>query len=222
MQIKDLVPELPVHPTKKPVKRALTSIKKIVVHTTDWVVTPQELATYDINPNHISSTGCPGITYHYLIERNGQVDRTAPAESITWHAGNHNNSSLAVALIYKTDTQYELGKKSVPNVSETPTVEQMDKLLMLVTILCFQLGVSPVDVVGHRELEGTGFNMVNGKKVLRKSCPGRWVNLDQFRRDVASKMQSTMEVLGFYNSKVDGLWGPISEKAFLALKLALG
>jgi len=52
----DISSSLPVHATKKPKKQL--KIKKIVVHMTDGVVTPQGLAKYDIGPNHISKTGC--------------------------------------------------------------------------------------------------------------------------------------------------------------------
>lgn len=221
MRIKDLVLELPVNLKKTPKKRALSSIKKLVVHCTDWEITPQELAKYDIEPNHISNTGCPSITYHYLVEPNGEVERTAPAEWITWHAGNHNNESLAVCLVYKTDPLFEQGKKKVPAADRIPTAEMMKSLRELLHDLCLQFGLSPLAIQGHRELEGTGWIWVKEHKQLRKSCPGMWVNLDQLRRDVASSLQTMMKEEGLYTGKVDGLWGPLSERGFQALRATL-
>jgi N-acetylmuramoyl-L-alanine amidase len=221
MQVKDLVLELPLNLKKKPKKRPLSAIKKIVVHCTDWEITPQELAKYDIEPNHISSTGCPSISYHYLVEPDGTVERTAPEEWVTWHAGNYNDESIAVSLVYKTDPLFEQGKKKVPAADRIPTAEMMDSLKKLLPNLCLQFGISPLNVVGHRELEGTGWVWVKEHKALRKSCPGMWVNLDQLRRDVASSLQTTMKAGGFYAGKVDGLWGPLSEKAFVALRATL-
>ena len=64
----DLVGSLPRHPTKRYSLRCLADITKIVVHTTNWDCTPDQLAKYDITPlftvkgkrvyNHISRTGC--------------------------------------------------------------------------------------------------------------------------------------------------------------------
>lgn len=213
MLIKDLVKALPVHPKKKPDTRKVNEINKLVVHTTDWNITPEALAQYDIGPNHISSTGCPSITYAYLVEKDGDILRTAPETWVTWHVGNHNRSSLGIALVYKTDPLFEQGKSKQLKAENAPTPKQMESLQALLTDLCLQMGLPPSSIVGHRELEGTGFIWVKEHKQLRKSCPGMAVNLDHLRRSVAGGLQTILLEEKLYTGKVDGIWGPKSQAA---------
>jgi hypothetical protein len=210
---KDLTKSLPVHPKKKPDTRKSSEIKKLVVHTTDWNITPEALAQYDIGPNHISSTGCPSITYAYLVERDGTVCKTAPETWVTWHVGNHNRSCLGISLVYKTDAKFESGKSKSVSADNVPSLEQMTSLTALLVTLALSLGIEPQNVVGHRELEGTGFIWVKEHKQLRKTCPGMAVNLDDLRLHVAKGMQTVLLEEGLYTGKIDGLWGPKSRAA---------
>lgn len=220
MSVLDLTGELVQHPTKMPKPRALKSIKKVVVHTTDWKnLIPQELAKYDIGPNHISSTGCPTITYHFFIEQDGTVYQTADANIVTWHAALHNADSLAVCLNYKTDPVWE--RKPVgdapPKPENTPSLEMYVALEKLLAEICLSLKLPPSAVVGHRELPGTGFILAKGHKQLRKTCPGMSVNLDFLRTRVAAEMQKELKRHGLYTGDIDGLWGKRSSAALLAL-----
>jgi hypothetical protein len=217
MEIKDLVPTLPIHPKKKVKFRKLSNIKKIVVHTTDWNIEPLELAKYDIGPNHIDSTGCPSITYHYYIGKDGTVARTAAEEWVTWHAAGYNTESVAICLAYKTDPLFESGKISQPGPNNKPTEEMLKALDALLVYLCKRLKVNPKEILGHRELEGTGFTFQKGHKQLRKTCPGMTINLDILRARVFSLLQTEMMWKGFYTGRIDGLWGPKSEASFQLL-----
>lgn len=215
MNIVNLVGTLPVHPKKKPNTRRLTNITKLVVHCTDWNVTPEALARYDIGKNHISSTGCPTITYHYLINQDGTVAKTVNHETVTWHAGGYNTESLAISLVYKTDPVFESGKSKIAQPGYLPTSTALTSLLELLSDLCLELNLLPTQVLGHRELIGTGFILFKGHKQLRKTCPGMSINLDQLRLDVAKKMQSTLSGLGIYTGILDGVFG---KKSIEALK----
>jgi N-acetyl-anhydromuramyl-L-alanine amidase AmpD len=217
MEIKDLVPVLPVHPTKKPKVRKLSTIKKIVVHTTDWNIEPLELAKYDIGPNHIDSTGCPTATYHYYISKTGEVSRLVPEEFITWHAAMHNGNSLAICLAYKTDPAFESGKTKIASLDKLPTAEMLSSLSRLLVHLCKEFKISPKEIWGHRELLGTGFIISKGHKQLRKTCPGMSIDLDLLRKDTILVIQSEMASLGLYSGNIDGLWGPKSEASFQEL-----
>lgn len=217
MDIKDLVPVLPTHPKKKPKVRKLSDIKKIVVHTTDWDIQPLELAKYDLGPNHIDSTGCPSITYHYYIGKSGEVCRTADEAWVTWHAAMHNGNSVAICLAYKTDPVFESGKSKIPAPGKVPTPEMTKSLLSLLAHLCKKLKVSPLEIWGHRELSGTGFILVKGHKQLRKTCPGMSIDLDALRNAVVIQLQQEMKDKGLYAGKVDGDWGPKSQAAFKLL-----
>jgi len=51
-----------------------------------------------------------------------------------------------------------------------------------------ELGLDAARVMGHRELEGTGFVIDDGEVVRKKTCPGEAVDLDRFRQDVAEAL----------------------------------
>lgn len=218
MKIDDLSLVLPVHPSKKPSTRK--AIKRLVVHTTDWEITPEDLALYDIQPNHISSTGCPTITYTYLIEKSGRIVKATDHGVVTWHVGNWNSTSLGIALVYKTDSAFErelVAGRARPKVNPRylPSGEQMSSLLDLLTELSISLKVPPTHVVGHRELSGTGHILNSkGSKVLKKTCPGMGVDLDVLRYDTICRVQERLREAGLYDGKVDGDWGPKSRAAF--------
>lgn len=221
IEIEDLTKSLPVHKTKKPSIRKV--IKRLVVHTTDWETTPQRLAEYDIGPNHISQTGCPTITYTYLIGRAGEVFKTTNHEVVTWHVGNWNSSSLGIALLYKTDPAFEKAVadgKPRPKVDprHLPSKEQMESLEKLLLKLCLDLKIPPTKVMGHRELAGTGHILNSkGSKVLRKTCPGMGIDLDVLRYNVTCKVQAVLKDKRLYEGKIDGDWGPKSKEAFSKL-----
>lgn len=214
----DIIYKLPVHPTKKPKKQ--NKIKKIVVHTTDGVVTPQGLAKYDIGPNHISKTGCPSVTYHYLINQSGKAGKCCPHEVVTWHAGPHNNQSLAVAFNYKTDAGWEkaavqgVATEKPPNSDNKPSQAATITLLRLLEHLCLTEGVHPTEVYGHRELKGTGWFMFKGSRKLRKTCPGMSVDMKWIRDSTIKNVQRSLKQKGLYGGAIDGDWGPKSKAAF--------
>jgi len=205
--VSDYTDKLPVHPTKRYKLRKLSDIKRIVVHTTDADWSIETLAKYDINPNHISSSGCPKCTYHEVIMKNGMVYWCVPYEEITWHVGVWNPGSVGVALMYRCS---DLNGKDV----YAPREEAVRSLITRCNALCFKFGLSPSSVVGHRELKGTGWLPGKGSRILRKTCPGLKLNLDQLRTSIASRMQTVLRLNGYDGIEVDGIWGPISKMAF--------
>lgn len=205
----DVSAQLPRHATKKHKTRKLTDIKRIVVHTTDWVVTPQDLAKYDIGPNHISSSGCPGITYHEMITEAGILFKTLPHEEISWHAGIWNPGSLAIALVYRC---------TGPDGKDTyaPFPQALQTLQCRAGDIFLELGLTPDNLVGHRELKGTGWFWSKGSKRLRKTCPGLKVDLDLLRTNCAKYMQCRLLMAKLYDGKIDGDFGPKSRAALKA------
>lgn len=208
---------LPRHPTKAYSKRSSFSIKRIVVHTTNWDTTVHKLAKYDVTPyfvlggkkiyNHISKTGCPAITYHEVIMNDGVVYKTLDQTEIAWHVGIWNSGSLGIALMYIA-TNPLTGKDEY-----APLDKQLRSLQTRCGDLCLQLGITPQNVVGHRELKGTGWFFSKGSKMFRKTCPGMLLDLDVLRKNVALYMQILLKCRGLYEGEIDGDFGPKSKAA---------
>ncbi len=72
---------------------------------------------------------------------------------------------------------------------EPPTREQLEAAAEMCAALAAELGLPPARVLGHRELEGTGYVIEDGRRVQRKECPGLTVDMDEFRSVVAAAME---------------------------------
>lgn len=208
MKSKYIINDLPRHPTRKYRKRTFKKINKIVVHTTDRDWSILELAEYDINPNHISPEGCPAITYHDVIMKQGNVLHTLNYNEVSYHAGGYNTGSIAVALMYRC-TSSITGKDTFG-----PSDAAYKALRSHCGKLCLRFGLTPDRVFGHRELKGTGwFLNSRGSKRLRKTCPGLQINLNKLREDAARYMQIFLKLEDLYKGPIDGDFGKNSKRA---------
>lgn len=209
----DISKELPKHPIKKYKRRLLSKINKIVVHTTDRDWSILELAEYDIKPNHISSDGCPAITYHDVIMSNAAVFHTLSYDQVSHHAGGYNTGSVAVTLMYRCTSAM------TDKDTYAPTDIALKALKCHCGKLCLKFGLTPDRVFGHRELKGTGWFLNKwGSKLLRKTCPGKKVDLDKLREGVAEYMQIFLKLEGFYQGEIDSDFGKDSIKALKKYK----
>jgi N-acetyl-anhydromuramyl-L-alanine amidase AmpD len=172
--VHDISPVLPVNGMHQ--TRDEGAIDTIVLHCTampDWNV--WTTARYHTGPNHISPDGCPTICYTYFIEPDGLLYRCLEHGVRSWHAGPWNDRSLGVCM------SYEAG-------DEPPPPAQLETAVEVCAALATALGLGPESVLGHRELEGTGYVVEDGKRIERKECPGRAVDMDRFRREVERAM----------------------------------
>jgi len=173
--IHDLTAVLPRN--RDPELREPAGIDTVVLHCTamaGWNV--WATARYHTGPNHISPDGCPTIGYAYFVERDGLIYRCLPLEVRAWHAGPWNGRAVGVCL------DYEAGEKPPPPA-------QLAAAADLCAHLALALGLSHERVLGHRELEGTGYTVEGGARVERKQCPGRRIDMDEFRRRVEAAMR---------------------------------
>ena len=93
--------------------------------------------------------GWAGIGYHYVIRKDGTIERGRPEWAIGSHAYGENSHTIGVHL--SGDFQ-----------QAEPTSQQIEKCAMLVADICERYGI-PIDyehIVGHGELMAT-------------SCPGK-------------------------------------------------
>jgi hypothetical protein len=173
--VHDIGSVLPVN--GEPEKRDVSGIDRVVLHCTampGWNV--WETARYHTGPNHISPDGCPTIAYAYFVEPDGLTYRCLPHSVRSWHVGPWNERSIGVCLAY------EAGE-------EPPPSAQLEAAVDVCAHLVRELGLSPAAVVGHRELEGTGYVVENGDRIQRKECPGMAIDMDAFRESVARALE---------------------------------
>lgn len=167
----DLTTVLPK--SRDPELRDVDGIDTIVLHCTampGWNV--WDTARYHTGPNHISADGCPTISYAYFIEPDGLMYRCLDLEVRGWHAGPWNDRAVGVCLAYEAG-------------DEPPPSAQLEAAARLCAYLALELGLPGERVLGHRELEGTGYVVEDGRRVQRKECPGMAIDMDRFRRTVA-------------------------------------
>ena len=163
--------------TGDPERRDVTGIDTIVLHCTampGWNV--WETARYHTGPNHISEDGCPSIAYAYFVEPDGLLYRCLPHEIRSWHVGPWNECSVGVCMAYDA-------------CDDPPPWIQLTVAVDICADLARKLGLSAERVMGHRELEGTGFVIENGERIQKKECPGSLVDMDEFRRAVAAALE---------------------------------
>ena len=158
MWIKDIVGDLPKHKTLRYNTRLLDEITQIIVHhSATNSGTPEAFARY-----HVEENGWPGIGYHYVISKTGQIYKCQNVTTVSYHAGNANRRSIGVCLVGNFDTQ-------------TPTDVQMDALMELLAELITAYPAAKGNIIGHREVPRT-----------YKSCPGKNVDMNKVRDCVAS------------------------------------
>ena len=126
-----------------------------------------------IHRAHLAN-GWAGIGYHYVIRKNGVIERGRPLAVVGAHASGENYHTVGINVTGNFD-------------KEVPTDAQMKSLTELVTALCriYHIDPGPATIVGHRDVNST-------------DCPGKnlYRLLPQLRDDVelniyAEKLKGT-------------------------------
>ncbi|BAL82850.1 putative phage N-acetylmuramoyl-L-alanine amidase [Selenomonas ruminantium subsp. lactilytica TAM6421] len=131
-------------------KRSCTDM--IVIHHTgspDMDASAEQIHGWHLN------NGWAGIGYHYVIRKNGTIERGRPEWAVGSHAYGENDHTIGVHL-------------SGDFLHVAPTDEQIEKCAMLIASLSAAYGI-PIDrehVVGHGELMATDCPGVNLQALL--------------------------------------------------------
>ena len=122
----------------------MRTIDRIVIHCADTPPT-MDIGSDEIRQWHIKERGWKDIGYHYVIRRNGIVEKGRDLdhdgdvdEEVGAHVAGFNSHSIGICLV---------GGKPKANF----TVEQWDSLKKLVKGLSFTY--KQVEVVGHCDLD---------------------------------------------------------------------
>jgi len=200
LEINDKRKTLTKHKTKKYSTRPLSSVSVIAVHhSLTKQGSAEAFARY-----HVETNGWPGIGYHFVIEKSGEIDWCHDLEVKSYHVGNSNRKAVGVCLV--GDFR-----------SELPTEKQMKSLYKLLDALMLDLDVSVDNVKGHSELPGYAW----------KPCPV--ISMDDLRKRLSGTMpQNTNAVViedikpakdSYYTVKRgDTLWEIAEERAHITVK----
>lgn len=118
-----------------------------------------------IHRAHLAN-GWAGIGYHYVIRKDGTIERGRPLATVGAHAEGQNYHTVGINVTGNFE-------------KEIPTPAQIHSLEGLVAWICkiYSIVPGPSTIVGHRDVNST-------------DCPGRnlYSLLPQIRKDVAQKM----------------------------------
>ena len=112
------------------------------------------------------ANGWAGIGYHYVIRKDGTIERGRPLATVGAHAEGQNYHTVGINVTGNFE-------------KEIPTPAQIHSLEGLVAWICktYSIVPGPSTIVGHRDVNST-------------DCPGRnlYSLLPQIRKDVARKL----------------------------------
>jgi N-acetylmuramoyl-L-alanine amidase len=128
----------------------MRKISKIVVHC---AATPpsQNIGAAQIDDWH-KQRGWNGIGYHYVINREGFIQKGRPDEDVGAHVEGHNADSLGICVVGGVKEKKNPNDKNEPWVADANfTLEQYNALATLLNQLMGKYNLSKSDVYGHRD-----------------------------------------------------------------------
>lgn len=129
-------------------------IDLIVIHCTaspDYL----DIGAKEIRGWHVDGNGWSDIGYHYIVRRNGEIERGRPDKIAGAHARGVNSTSIGICWV------------GINN----PSPEQEKSLVGLTNWLRGKYNITIEQVKGHREAVKTS-----------KTCPN--LNMDRFRAEL--------------------------------------
>ena len=132
----------------------------IVIHHVGG--TDQEIPASKIHEWHLANKWA-GIGYHYVIHKDGTVERGRPMNSVGAHCCDHNHNTVGICFV----GDYERA---------VPTGAALSSGVLLMAYICKTYGIKPgpETILGHKDLNDT-------------LCPGKnmYAKLGAFRKTVA-------------------------------------
>lgn len=128
--------------------------------------TNADVSAATVHQWHLAN-GWAGIGYHYLIRKDGTIERGRPRDTVGAHCYGENEHSIGVNLVGNFEEAW-------------PTEAQIDAAERLVARLCMIYGLRPSDdtIKGHRDFNAT-------------ACPGQ--NLYDMLPDVIAGVQANYQ-----------------------------
>lgn len=115
-------------------------INKIIVHCSD-TYTRMDIGAEEIRRWHVEDNGWSDIGYHYVIRRDGVVEKGRPIERSGAHAAGHNTDSIGICVVG--------GKADNGTAESNFTYHQLSHLGFLINSLRKEYG--NLELYGHRD-----------------------------------------------------------------------
>ena len=126
----------------------MREIKKLIIHCSATKPS-MDIGAEDIRGWH-KSKGWDDIGYHYVIRRNGKVEKGRDVSIAGAHAKGHNFNSIGICLVGGIDDNSK--------ADDNYNLKQYNALIQLISFLKITFPID--DVLGHRDLPS-----------VNKSCP---------------------------------------------------
>ncbi|WP_110954953.1 peptidoglycan recognition protein family protein [Anaerosinus massiliensis] len=132
----------------------------IVIHHVGG--TDLDVSSEEIHKWHLAN-GWAGIGYHYVIRKDGTIERGRPRDAIGAHSYNYNKTSIGINLV----GNFEIA---------TPTSQQLESAGCLCAELCRIYGFLPnkTTIRGHKDLNHDtlcpGKNLYSQLKIIRRKA----------------------------------------------------
>lgn len=198
-------------------------IDAIVLHYTA-TYPDQDLGAADLDKMH-RARGWSGIGYHYVIKRDGTVEKGRPDEKVGAHVSGHNAHTLGITCVggIERATGPNVGVDNRTDAQKAATIRLLHELLTR---------HSNARVTGHRDMPGAatqcpGFDAAAWwAEIERQAQDGRPVTQppqrEALRRGSTGEpvraLQERLAALGFDPRGVDGAFGPGTYAAVTAFQ----
>lgn len=157
------------HLTKKFPSRRVSAITTIIIHhSLTKIGTAKAFSNY-----HVQTNKWPGIGYHFVIEKDGDIIWCNDLTAKSYHVGNSNKFCLGICLVGDFRTQ-------------EPTAAQLESTYNLTYFLMDELNIKAEFVKGHSEMPGYDW----------KPCPV--ISMDDLRKKIQEFKQ-----LGILPDKIE-------------------
>lgn len=132
----------------------LTKISKIVIHHSH----DDNHTLESIKKLHVSKNGWEDIGYHWLIDKNGNLLQGRSEKFQGAHVFGNNQNSIGICLIGNLD-------------EHSPSGKQIETLINFLQHKTKQYNISKQNILGHNDFPN-----------VTKSCPGKFLNLEEIKR----------------------------------------
>ncbi|HEY85543.1 MAG TPA: N-acetylmuramoyl-L-alanine amidase, partial [Chloroflexi bacterium] len=185
--IENLVDSLPHHPGKRYPARSISAIKTLVVHhsAVPASIGAERIAQFDVNQN-----AWPGIGFHYFITQAGVIQQTNRLDTISYHAGGDNPTSVGIAFAGNFN-------------AETPSQAQIDAGGHLIAWLLGHLNLPLGAMKAHKDLADTpcpGAQWKTWKNNLLQTTQGYQLSADSGVASPAAGSQTIYHYLLYKTS----------------------